>query len=376
MRKGVIAFGLAIIVLPSELSAQSIQPRGLPLAIDELFLLQDKSAQGSLAASAAQKALLLEISTTLAKVPDTQFASLAPLTIAYVLSGGDPDLAERISSGKDVSPRDRDLLRASAEFMRGDREAATDVFARVNALSLPGRLAGRVALAQALLLQDEARQRHFAVAISAMPGTLIEESALRRSALGYAEVHDERGFWSRLERYARRFPSSAYSMEFWSDIMLSVVRWRSKEGRPSFEKLDLILVELPQAQRRSVYLALAEEAAASGQSELAGFASQRVRRLSIEGSTEDLRGQFFMALFGIVSADGDSALLTLRSFPHNILDSREQALLAAALSLGLQIERPVQSSQEFGDNAPEKTELEARGADLLSKSNLLITDPN
>lgn len=360
--------------LPSESTVSS--PDQLVSEIDELLRRQDEAAAGSIDSVPAQKQLLLKIASGLSNASPSQYPRLAPATIAYVLSGGDPDIAERLSANTSLSAEEQQLLRASAHLMSGDREDAAPLFASIDTLSLPGRLSGRVALAQALLLQGDARQERYAVAIATMPGTLVEESALRRSALDYAEARDEGQLWKRLERYARRYPFSVYATNFWEDIMLAVAKWGAKNKAPSLERLDFILSLLPASQRRVLYLTLARAAAASGQAELTGFAGRRLRRLSADGTVEDLQGAFFIALYGVVTADGDGALQTLRTVPRDILNNQDRALLDSALSLGLQIERPSQLSNEGEDESTTKWPLESRGSELLTKADSLMSGIN
>ncbi|MCA3561401.1 MAG: hypothetical protein IOC82_10295 [Aestuariivirga sp.] len=341
--------------------------------IERLLLLQDAAAQGSIAAVDEQKRLLRSVDKALGAASGHAASPPATTVAAYVLSGGGPQVAERLAKAQDISARDRRLLKAVAAFMRGNRPAAAGLMAKLDPLQLPARIAGRMALAQALLAQEDARQEHYAVALSAMPGTAIEESALRRSALAYADAQNEAAFWRRLERYARRFPASVYRESFWADVTAKIVTWTAKGPGPDLKTLDRVLVMLPAGERRRIYVALARQSAAMAIAPLTAFAAARIERLSEGGSAEDQLASFYLNLFKIVSPEGDEALRKLRSIRPDLLGPQERALLQAALAVGGQIDRP--GTPAGSSIAADKTEPDAReqrGSSLLAATSKLI----
>ena len=343
--------------------------------IDRLLQLQDAAAAGSIEAIDQQKKLLVTIGPLLSATPDGELPKLSGQAVAYVLSGGNPGSVDRFRSADSVPLHDRKLLDASALFMSGDREGASKAFAKIDPLPLPARIAGRVALAQSLLADDQARQKRLADAVSAMPGTLVEESSLRRSALAYAAARDERNFWKRTDRFARRFSASIYASAFWRDITGAIVAWYSTESPPSLPHLDATLANLPVAQRRVLYLYLAHGAAKAGLSKLTDEAGRRLTRLAAEGSNEEQLGRFYSALFQIVSAQDEDALLRLKSIDRSLLQPDEQALLDAAVRLGSQIEDPpISAGPPLDDAKPELSAQESRGVDLLAGSYKLLVD--
>jgi chemotaxis protein MotC len=338
--------------------------------------MQDAAARGEAGAASRQKSQLFKIGQIFTAIPETEYPKLLTDATIYALSGGNPSIAERISETEGLSALDLRVLRGSILFMRGERKEASVLLSGIEAMRLSPRIAGRVALAQALVSMDSDRQGLFAIAASAMPGTLVEESALRRSALYFADARDEHGFWRRIDRYARRFPYSSYAPAFWGDVMAILADWNKKGPPPSLRRLDNILAMLPQTHRRKIYLELARRSAAKGEPELTGFAGRRLRRLAIAGSLEDRLGVLYTALYQIVSAEGDSALLGLRDIQPETLDPQERALLNAALTLGQQIERPPSVPSGIMDDVTEKTAIEVRGGQLLSRSYELISELN
>lgn len=344
--------------------------------LDRLLSLQDSAAAGNHAAAAQQKVILPRLTQALRAAPDAALPDLVDQTVIYVLSGGDPALAERLSRSPGVSGEKQMLLKATAAFMSGDRELAARHFEAIEPTGLPARLVGRVALAKALLTKAEERQRYFEIAMASMPGTLVEESALRRSALAYAEAHEERSMWRVLDRYTRRFGSSVYALDFWNQIAVALAAWPAKIPGPNLERLDRVVGPLPQNQRRLIYVALARAAAAQGLPNATIFAGRRLWRLSVEGTDEEQLGRFYANLFGIVTPESDTALRQLRRIRIDALGGQERSLLNAAMSLGLQIESPPQNQPLGAEELQEKGLTEKRGAELLAQSYQLMTDSN
>lgn len=344
--------------------------------IDELLRLQDEAAAGSYAAASRQKELLPSIGRDLSAAPGTAGPQLAAAAAIHVLSGGDPAAAEALSKIESLSSQDRRLLEGVSHFMRGEREAAVTLIGSLEVGSLPNRLAGRVAMAQGLLAKDDARAERFAFAIAAMPGTLIEESALRRSALALAAAQDQSTFMRQLERYVRRFPDSVYGPIFWRDLMAAVATRPGKLSPIDLAQLDSVIAPLRQNTRRLIYRNLARSAAAAGHPELASLAGKRLARLAPEGGIEHDIGVFYASLYGIVSPDGDAAITNLASTPRDALDLQERALLDAALTLARQITRPPPLPAVASGEPVEKSGIERRGSALLKESDRVLSEIN
>ena len=96
--------------------------------IDQLLTLQDMTGAGDRNAVAEQKALLVEIGRHLKSLPSDSSPRFISQVAAYVLSGGDPKLAEGLSKVQGLSASHQGLLEASALFMQGDRKAAEKLF--------------------------------------------------------------------------------------------------------------------------------------------------------------------------------------------------------------------------------------------------------
>lgn len=346
--------------------------------LDALFLLQDVTARGRQDAAALQKPLLVSIGEKLSQNEEEDPERLAPYVVGYVLSGGNPETAEALSKSEDLPPAYRRLLMGVSLFMRGDGQDAAKLLSGIDTSSLPARIAGRVALAQALLEKEPSiRQSGLSVAIASMPGTLVEESALRRSALAFADTAEEAMFWRRLERYQRRFPNSLYAQTFWKEVMVAILRWSAGGGAPNLMRLDLILREMPVSLRRALYLHLARLSSRAHNVPLLEFAARRVQRLAVEGSQEDQAAGLYLSLYSIASDDAEEALANLSTTKRSLLTPRERALLDAGLFLAGQISRPaVTIANESASETLERSPLQSRAEDLLTDVDKLLAESN
>lgn len=344
--------------------------------LDALFLLQDATARGRNDAAALQKQLLVSIGGRFTKIGRADPNMLAPLAAGYVLSGGNPDAVAELTKSAALTPSHRHLLEGVSLFMRGERDEAAKLLRDMDTAGLPARIAGRVALAQSLLEQEfGARQERLSTAIAAMPGTLVEESALRRSALAFAEAGDENRFWRRLKRYQRRFPDSLYAKTFWQDVMFNLVKWSTTGKPPDAARLDLILQDMALSRRREIYLHLARQAAKLNEQKLVGFASRRVHRLAVPGSQEDQTARFYMSLYDVVSEKADSARAELEKIDRNMLLPHEQALLEAALWIAQEVNRPAAAgSSGIPSGSVERSPLQERAESLLSAADKVLSE--
>lgn len=344
-----------------------------------LFSLQDGAAQGEQDSLSALKHLLLDagprVATFVRSANEEEIRFIAPFVVAYVLSGGDPHTATALSQSTVLDHRYRQVLEASALFMQGDM-AAAKIFAEVDLDQFPARMRGRLALVMALLEREDTslKQQHLATAMAAMPGSLVEESAVRRSALSFAEAGDERNFWERLGRYQRRFPHSLFARAFWGEVSAALVKWAAKEPSFTLDGLDLVWGGMTTPIRRTLYLELARDAAALNERRVTEFAAARVQRLAAEGGAEDQLARLYMSIYKIASPAGDDALRELKSLRRDLLGEQEQALLTAALALNAQINRPLPMVQTKDGLPPEDEPLSKQAQVTLADADKLMTE--
>lgn len=345
---------------------------------------QDRSAAGRVDALEHQKSMLASINKNYQDAKKFQPAvSNLPAMTEYVLSGGNPELAERFLKGDGIPAEGAAILTAAVHFMRGERDEAAKLLTGTDPLHLPPGLIGRVALMQAMLLADDDHRKLelLDIAIAAMPGTLVEESALRRLVAATAAANQVSHFWSSAARYVRRFNRSPFGTEFTGSLIDAIVSFEKRERGAGRREIELLFNELPANRRRAAYLNLARTSFAAGFSGLAMFASRRAGRLSLEGSPEKASSILYANLYGIASEEADQSTRQLESLDALVLARRERLLLEAARSVARRIRAPMAESldvhtaaAELDNESPELNAVESSATAALLAANRLLPD--
>lgn len=355
-----------------------------PYVVNEirtLFSLQDAAARGQRDAIPLQKLMLSRLAMDLSSDKFTEEAnSLAAYVAGFVLSGGDPSIADHFSKADGTSSASRHLLKGTSLYMRGDRSAALKELTNIDPMALPNSIGGRVALASAMSEDaDSVRSQHFlSLAISMMPGSLIEESSLRRSALLYAESRLQTEFWRRTEQYRRRFPHSLYAPDFLIEIVGQFVEFEDTPEMADRVAIDLLLNGITASRRRRLLIDLTRRAASRNQVMLTEFAAGRLRRISVPGGQEDQIALLYLSLFAIADARSDAAAETLGRLDPLVLPTQERHLLRAALIVADKIAKPavIDANHPTPDNEEStRSELEERAETSLNNVAALLNAP-
>ena len=136
----------------------------------------------------------------------------------YGFSGGDPNVLRPIVGLSGLPEPEADLARAALAYSEGRNEGAREILDRVNARKSDPTTAGTVALVQAALVDKSDPDKALILLDQARllaPGTLIEESALRRQILLLSSVGRFDEIDRLLRRYVRQFGKSYFARAFW-----------------------------------------------------------------------------------------------------------------------------------------------------------------
>ncbi len=352
-----------------------VREKELIATIKMLYSAQDAVAAGHNDAKSLQASLLGLI---LSKKYDTQRMTgsghLAHYLAGYLLSGGDPRLVEALMASSKFDEGPANLLNGCILYRKGKREDALKALEAVDLASLSATVVGRVALARAVITPDhKARERLLAIAIATMPGTLVEESALRRSALGFSEISDRQNFWKRVDRYTRRFPRSGYLPDFSQQVASAAVRLAQSSKQIDAAEMDQSLSRISESERQKVYIALARLGSSRHMPELIAFAAGRLSRISVPGSQEEKIAELYRNAYSLLQDGAGGQRQALRDLDPTRLPEQERRLLMAALSISDEIEAPMDTAVTV--SAPEATPLTSRAETLLKNADKLLQEP-
>jgi chemotaxis protein MotC len=163
------------------------------------------------------------------------------------------------------------------------------------------------------------------------PGSIIEETALRRSVVlsMAAENYDKALDYSK--RYARRYILSPYAGQF-ADMFVTLAVEHPKNV--SHDKIEEILGSMETSRQREVYLRIARKAALAGELDLTRFCAGKAKAL-LDGKSENsaILADLYSGMADMPTAEVAQALKNLASLPDEKLTDRDRKLRDAATFL-------------------------------------------
>jgi chemotaxis protein MotC len=175
------------------------------------------------------------------------------------------------------------------------------------------------------------------IARGLMPGTLVEEAALRRCINFSGKSSDIGQLETCASLYVRRFPSSIYRQEFEDNFITSLleVDYLIKGGSSS--NLDVVLGDLSPPEHRRFLLNIARVAINRGRFELAKACAGRAHEMARAGSFDMVRANLYVAAARIAENQTELGRQEMLAIDRKVLDEADGVLLDKALSLAEQI---------------------------------------
>lgn len=387
MRKAVVAILLSAACLVAASSAGASGDTNLQFrdAARTLEKIQDATASGDNAAVELQSKLIVQMGTDLtnAKQSDLQDERNLRAVAIYLFSGGNPNVAERRLIPLKVEPENKVLLDGALAYARGDKVGATKFLGNVDLASLPPTLAGRVALVKAILTSAEdlkAALLLLGTARAFMPGTLVEEGALRRCITFAGKLPDTEQLEHCASAYIRRFPKSIYWKDFEESFTLSLIEMDYLKAGGTMPRLNIILKDLPPADTREMLLMISQAAVSHGRHALATSSAQSAGELSRTGSAEMARSNLYEGAILIAGEGYEAGRTKLEKIDTSLLAPGDRLLLEKALELSRQIgQRPDLAEEEAGKpqtSAAREKDQPPASVSLLARAKTALADPD
>ena len=266
-----------------------------------------------------------------------QFRELAEI---FVLSGGDSAMLEPWGEGLEPNSAEKKLFDGVMAYGTGKTAEAEAKLLALDASSFNPLRGGHLSLAQALLsarLDPKRAFGYFQNAALLLPGTLVEEAALRQSAVLAAKTSDAGKFSPAAISYLRRFRRSAYVAGFETQVTFYIARFPSPDG---VRILHDILAAVPEGWGRCLACFLtnvAEQAVLMGKVELTGAATAAALPLLSGDSPERQQLLLYSGSAAIVTDKYLQGLETLHTVRESKLLPEERELLHASLVLALKL---------------------------------------
>jgi len=298
LKTGVLRVALTVLLVAGALAAARAQmaenSAGGPLPyelIRTLQSLQEQVAQGNSHATIAQRTLLTEMDVSFVNMPAEvwQDPRNARAAVIHLLSGGHPRVMRYLLTVEPQPLIDRNLMEASLAYIEGREEDMQGLLKDIDPLDLPAGLGGHVALVKAApyIRTDPAKAMELLqVASLLMPGTLVEEAALRREVFVAGMMGDVERFRVLSIRYLRRFSKSVYAGDFRRRFALAIDTLGFVKNEDKFALLVPVLHEFDADSRRGLYMRLARSALLAGHLNVARKSTDEALVLAVDGTKE------------------------------------------------------------------------------------------
>lgn len=332
--------------------------------VRSLQMLQDQIARGDLEAHNAQPALLKRIGDSFLRIDAAVWKEPrnSRAAVTFLLSGGAPQVVSSLRA-RNVLNIDEATVDGAIAYVEGRTDEAKAKLGHIKPRSLPATLGAEIALVQSALIAQEDPKAAIALLDDVrlmMPGTLVEEAALRREIFIVGQDDDFEKFEALAVRYFRRFRHSIYAGNFRQRFAMSVARFSFAQRPDRFPRLVAVLDHLDRNSQRGLYLLIARTALVRGKSEMAMLAAKHVALLSEEGSPERLRAHLYHAAARVVTPDHNRAIGDLEKIDKSKLSDRDVELLTAALAIGLNVRKALPEAAKGGSDVNPKTVMRPR----------------
>jgi chemotaxis protein MotC len=335
--------------------------------VRSVTILQDQMVQGSRGAQEALPRVIAQIgSRLLAADPQVwKQPKNARAIITYTLSGGQVRVARRILQTGNCQEPERKLIEGSLAYAEGNEARAKQLLMSVNARTLPPTIAGHVALVQSILIgHDDLKQSNELLDTARIlsPGTLVEETALRREIVNLSEGTDLNRFVLLSSQYLRRFKKSVYAENFRDNFYAAVTRLGMSSEQDQFDKVALAIANLEPDNQLRLYMSMAQVATLNGNMVVAKRAAEHAVAVAKEGSPDQTLAKLYEAATLILSNSYEAGMAKLKEVDDASLQKHDAELKSAILVMAKQIRQWSEPQDPPNDEEP-KLNLKAVNRD-------------
>lgn len=310
--------------------------------VRSLDALQDEVVTGNLAAQNTLPHVIAQMGDRLfASDPQNwRQAKNARAVVSYTLSGGQVRVIRKVLQIGNSPELEKKLMEGALAYVEGHEAKARQILMDVDARSLPPTVAGHVALVQATLISHDNLNKSnelLDLARVLAPGTLVEETALRREIFNLGEGAELNKFVLLSSQYLRRFRNSVYADNFRQRFSATVTRLGLISEPEQFAKIVKPIGDLETDDQLRLYMLLAQAAILNGNAPVARLSAEKAMAVTKEGTPDEMRAKLYEAAALILTNNYDQGLAKLKELDVSALSKRDAELKAAILSIAKQI---------------------------------------
>ncbi|MDA9433044.1 chemotaxis protein [Bradyrhizobium sp. CCBAU 51627] len=343
-------------------------PSGQPYElVRALQTVQDGIANGDTAAHGSHIALIRQIGEKFLAADPSLWSNPqnGQAVVIYLLSGGAPQIVRRLP--RDKINVDARLFDGALAYVEGRQDEARDLLKDVKPRTISSGMGGQVALVQgALFARSEASLaiERLDDARLLLPGTLVEEAALRREILLVGQAEDFDKFEFLTLAYIRHYHNSVYAGDFWQRFSTGLTQSSLALDDRRFARIAALLEQVDRASRVKLYLVIARGALIRGKLTVVRLAGERALTLSADATADRERAHFYRGASRALTDEYDGGFAELKALDRSKLAERDILLLNATLQLALDIRKPITAPPAVA--SAEKPPLTPARIDLAS----------
>ncbi|KZK91987.1 MULTISPECIES: hypothetical protein [unclassified Pseudovibrio] len=343
LRSGLLTTALILAASPVAMnlqpaSAQMVSTADPDLMVLELQILQDEIIKGNLEAYNLLQPSLIVIGRRFLRL-DPEIWKLeknSRAAVSFMLSGGSGSVFQELAVQGVKFTGDPNLFAGAMAYSQGNRQMALNLLLKVDPITLPVAVAGQVALAQAILISNNdpaGAQRYFDLARLMMPGTLVEESALRRQAPMVAELGDTEKFERLSRRYLFQYSSSVFASEF-RDTVADVISGSDYlKQEDEWDRVFQLVSEFDEESQSILLLRLAKAALISGNTAFAVKGSAAFLELNSDDAERVSEAKLYLSAAKASGEEWEQAISGLVEVKAADLSAGNQLIQAAAIAM-------------------------------------------
>lgn len=348
---------ICIVMCGSLVDARAVD---LAAMVRDLINCQDRAVGGSAASHAEStknfariEELLPSLSADDWKQPRNYRAA-----VTYVLAGGSPWTLKRLLAEHLIEDKEGSLLAASLAYAEGDKDKAAKLLSSIDAKSFPAVLAGHLALVQGGMLigaDDKRAAALFDYARLVMPGSLVEEAALRRELTIVDPGRETDRYLLLARRYKQRYEHSPFARKYWEQLSASILKKAVSLDSSKFAEAEELFKVAPAAVGFEFYTAAARAGILNARPELLKAQIQAATALADTPQAKD-RLKLYIAAVSAIDGDTAASEAELRKIDTASLIGEEVLIMRVLSSVGSRLAgTPAATSigEKQGDQAPE-----------------------
>jgi len=338
--------------------------------VRSLDALQDQIVQGNAAAQNALPHIIAQMGEKLMAADPQSWRQVknARAVITYTLSGGQVRVIRHVIQLGNSPELEKKIMDGALAYVEGQEPKAKQLLMDINARSLPSSLGGHVALVQAMLISHDDPGKSYDLLDLARvlaPGTLVEETALRREVFNLSEGGNLNKYVLLSSQYLRRFQNSLYAENFKQRFSSTVIRFGMTGEPGQFNKIVNSISELEPNDQLHLFMLIAQTAILNGNVAIARVASEKAIEVAKEGSKDVPRAKLYEAAALILTNNYDQGIAKLKEVDVSRMPKHDAEFKAAILSIAKQIRQWPEMAGSEDDPEPKPNPL-APGRDATA----------